>query len=65
MEQMHIDSVIVKVKANSTAVKFSAKDDNDEEIAEKIKKLGDISSKNFSYSYSSETKTVTYTGWYI
>lgn len=62
MEQMHIDSVIVKVKANSTAVKFSAKDDNDEEIAKKIKKLGDISSKNFSYSYSSETKTVTYTG---
>lgn len=60
MEQMHIDSVVVKV--NSTAVKFSTKDDNDEEIADKIDKLGDISSKNFSYSYSSETKTVTYTG---
>ena len=59
MEQMHINAVEVKV--NSTTGRFS-KEDSKEEIVDKIDKLGDISSKNFSYSYSSETKTVTYTG---
>lgn len=59
MEQMHINAVEVKV--NSTIGRFS-KEDSKEEIADKIDKLGDISSKKFSYSYSSETKTVTYTG---
>lgn len=59
MEQMHINAVEVKV--NSTIGRFG-KEDSKEEIADKIDKLGDISSKNFSYSYSSETKTVTYTG---
>ena len=59
MEQMHINAVEVKV--NSTTGRFS-KEDYKEEIVDKIDKLGDISSKNFSYSYSSETKTVTYTG---
>ena len=58
MEQMHINAVEVKV--NSTIGRFS-KEDSKEEIADKIDKLGDISSKKFSYSYSSETKTVTYT----
>lgn len=60
MEQMHINAVVVKV--NNTTVNFSAADDGEKEIAAKIKKLGTITSKNFSYSYSSETKTVTYTG---
>ncbi len=59
MEQMHINAVEVKV--NITTGRFS-KEDSKEEIVDKIDKLGDISSKNFSYSYSSETKTVTYTG---
>ena len=63
MEQMHINAVVVKV--NNTTINFSAADDGEKEIAAKIKKLGTITSKNFSYSYSSETKTVTYTGWYI
>lgn len=60
MEQMHINAVVVKV--NNATVNF-ALDDTEGKIAEKIDKLGDnITSKNFSYSYSSETKTVTYTG---
>lgn len=62
MEQLHINAVVVKV--NNTTVNFSALDDSEEEITGKINKLvkENIASKNFSYSYSSETKTVTYTG---
>ncbi len=62
MEQMHINAVVVKV--NNTTVNFSVLDDSEEEITGKINKLvkENIASKNFSYSYSSETKTVTYTG---
>lgn len=62
MEQMHINAVVVKV--NNTTVNFSVLDDSEEEITGKINKLvkENITSKNFSYSYSSETKTVTYTG---
>lgn len=60
MEQMHINAVVVKV--NNTTVNFVL-DDSEKTITHKINELGDvITSKNFSYSYSSETKTVTYTG---
>lgn len=55
MEQMHVETVIV----NGTT--FSV-NDTEEDIANNIRNLGNITSKNFSYSYSSETKTVTYTG---
>lgn len=55
MEQMHVKTVIV----NGTT--FSV-NDTEEDIANNIRNLGNITSKNFSYSYSSETKTVTYTG---
>lgn len=60
MDQMHVTTVYVET--NEKTFEFSIEDeDSEEKIKGEIKKMGDISGKTFSYSYSSRGQTVTYT----
>lgn len=58
MQEMHIDKVNVIVSGGTTV--FSLEEDDEDSVKDKIKKMGDISSEKFSYSYSSTERAVTY-----